>query len=287
MAVEIITGHTGKEHVTAEAAGALHAGVIGTGKYVLAGGNQFAAEIVSNNLIKIKSGELINQGRHMRIPVNSYEEVTIQNGAQGMHRSDLIVMRYKKDTSAQVESAELVVIKGKASSSIQTSVPSYVNGNILSGATQDDFPLYRVSLSGLTITSVTKLFSVSPTIEMLSKRIDDIGKVSTAKLLTEFQCETNMITKTADGMVSLSVYMHTGAIGGNAGTWWTAGTIPEGYRPNSIVYGTGMVCGDGWLNAVPTAFMISNGLLYLYGQNSAATMLVINMAYAVAGSVVA
>ena len=31
MAVEIITGHTGKEHVTAEAAGALHAGVIGTG----------------------------------------------------------------------------------------------------------------------------------------------------------------------------------------------------------------------------------------------------------------
>lgn len=45
MAVEIITGHTGKEHVTAEAAGALHAGVIGTGKYVLTGGNQFAAEI--------------------------------------------------------------------------------------------------------------------------------------------------------------------------------------------------------------------------------------------------
>ena len=174
-----------------------------------------------------------------------------------------------------------MVIKGKASSSIQTSVPSYVNGNILSGATQDDFPLYRVSLSGLTITSVTKLFSVSPTIEMLSKRMDDIGKVSTAKLLTEFQCETNMITKTADGMVSLSVYMHTGAIGGNAGTWWTAGTIPEGYRPNSIV------CGDGWLNAVPTAFMISNGLLYLYGQNSAATMLVINMTYVAMGSVVA
>ncbi|WP_462415780.1 hypothetical protein [Eubacterium ramulus] len=160
MAVEIITGHIGKEHVTAEAAGALHVGIIGSGKYVLTGGNQFAAEIVSNNLIKIKSGELVNQGRHMRIPVNSYEEVTIQNGAQGMHRSDLIVMRYKKDTSLQVESAELVVIKGKASSSIQTSVPSYVNGNILSGATQDDFPLYRVSLNGLTVESVTPLFNV-------------------------------------------------------------------------------------------------------------------------------
>ncbi|MFR5701983.1 MAG: hypothetical protein ACLUD0_08940 [Eubacterium ramulus] len=95
------------------------------------------------NLIKIKSGELVNQGRHIRIPVNSYEEVTIQNGAQGMYRSDLIVMRYKKDTSAQVESAELVVIKGKASSSIQASVPRYVSGNILSGATQDDFPVVQ------------------------------------------------------------------------------------------------------------------------------------------------
>ena len=73
--------------------------------------------------------------------------------------------------------------------------------------------------------------------------MDDIGKVELPGkvILTEFQCETNMITKTADGiMVSLSVYMHTGAIGGNAGTWWTAGTIPEGYRPNSIVYGTGV-----------------------------------------------
>ena len=54
-----------------------------------------------------------------------------------------------------------------------------------------------------------------------------------------------------------------------------------------ISSGTGMVCGDGWLNAVPTAFMISNGLLYLYGQNSAATMLVINMTYVAMGSVVA
>lgn len=158
MAVEIITGHTGKEHVTAEAAGALHAGVIGFGKYVLTGGNQFAAEIVSNNLIKIKSGELVNQGRHMRIQVNSYEEVTIQNGTQGMKRHDLIVMRYKHDTSAQVESAELVVLKGISGTTAYD--PVYTQGNILNGDLQDDFPLYRVSLNGLTVESVTPLFSV-------------------------------------------------------------------------------------------------------------------------------
>lgn len=158
MAVENITGHSGKEHVTAEAAGALHAGIIGSGKYVLTGGNQFAAEVVSNNLIKIKSGELVNQGRHMRIQVNSYEEVTIQNGTQGMKRHDLIVMRYKHDTSAQVESAELVVLKGISGTTAYD--PVYTQGNILNGDLQDDFPLYRVSLNGLTVESVTPLFSV-------------------------------------------------------------------------------------------------------------------------------
>lgn len=165
MAVEIITGHTGTQHLTAEAAGALHAGVIGSGKYVLTGGNQFAAEIVSNNLIKIKSGELVNQGRHMRIPVNSYEEVTIQNGTQGMKRHDLIVMRYKHDTSAQVESAELVVLKGISGTTAYD--PVYTKGDILNGELQDDFPLYRVSLNGLTVESVTPLFSVLvPMVEM-------------------------------------------------------------------------------------------------------------------------
>ena len=59
-------------------------------------GNQFAVEIVSNNLIKVKSGDLVNQGRHMRIDANDYEEVTIQNGAQSVKRNDLIVMRYEK-----------------------------------------------------------------------------------------------------------------------------------------------------------------------------------------------
>lgn len=47
-------------------------------------------EIVSNNLIKIKSGELSTRDGTC-VPAEQLEEVSIQNGAQGMHRSDLIV----------------------------------------------------------------------------------------------------------------------------------------------------------------------------------------------------
>lgn len=166
MGAHIVTGYAGKEHVTSADAGALNAGIVGSGKYVLKTGNQFAAEIVSNNLIKVKSGDLVNQGRHMRIDANDYEEVTIQNGAQSVKRNDLIVMRYKKDTSTLIESAEIVVIKGTTGSTATD--PTYTSGDILSGATQDDFPLYRVSLNGLNIEKVTPLFSTVPNLNELN-----------------------------------------------------------------------------------------------------------------------
>ena len=96
MGIHIVTGYAGKEHVTSADAGSMNAGIVGTGRYVMQTAEQFAAEIVSNNLIKVKSGDLMNQGRHMRIDVNDYEEVTIQNGAQSVFRNDLIVAEIKK-----------------------------------------------------------------------------------------------------------------------------------------------------------------------------------------------
>lgn len=120
----------------------------------------------------------------------------------------------------------------------------------------------------------------------LDEKINKFRTISASELMTEFSCDVNVIEKSANGIVTLSVQMNNGAIGANAGTWWTAGTIPEGYRPTGQVFGTGLVCEPGWVNATPTVFRISDGFLWLYGQNSAATMLVINMTYAVEGSVV-
>lgn len=173
MGIHIVTGYAGKEHVTSADAGSMNAGIVGTGRYVMQTAEQFAAEIVSNNLIKVKSGDLMNQGRHMRIDVNDYEEVTIQNGAQSVFRNDLIVARYKKDPSTLIETTELVVIKGTAGATATD--PTYTSGDILAGATQDDFPLYRVSLNGLNIEKVTPLFSTVPNLNELNTNLNDIG----------------------------------------------------------------------------------------------------------------
>ena len=47
--MEIITGYTGKPHVTAEQDRDVNEGIFDTGSFVLKTGSQLAAELVSNN----------------------------------------------------------------------------------------------------------------------------------------------------------------------------------------------------------------------------------------------
>lgn len=166
----LITGYAGVEHIQASDDGAFNTGIIGSGKYVFNTGNKFEYEIVSNNLIKIKDGDLMNQGRHMNIPAGDVEECVIENGLQGVSRHDLIVMRYQKDVETGIESASLMVIKGTSSTS--PSDPSYVTGNIYDGEVVDDFPLYRVRLNGLNIEGVDCLFEITPSIETLQVELE-------------------------------------------------------------------------------------------------------------------
>lgn len=78
MSTHLVTGRAGRPHVSAEDIGAKDSGVFGAENYVLETGNQFACVIINNNLIRIKDGDLIMQGRHVR--VEGYEEVVIENG---------------------------------------------------------------------------------------------------------------------------------------------------------------------------------------------------------------
>ena len=170
MGAHLITGYAGKEHITSEDQGLFNAGAVGTGKYVLPVGSKFSYQIVTNNLIKIRDGVLVNQGRQINIAVNDYEELEIDNGLQALKRNDLIVMRYQKNTDTGIESASLIVIKGVSG---ETAVdPSYITGNIINGDTADDFPLYRVKVNGLNIEKVEKMYKEIPSIDTLFSNLN-------------------------------------------------------------------------------------------------------------------
>lgn len=157
--VHLVTGYKGEAHVTAADQGAFNAAVFGDGQYVLERGNQLAASATTNNNIRVLDGEIMMQGRHIRINPDEYVDLTINNGAQDMYRNDLIVARYTRTASTGVEDCNLVVIEGAASDSA-ASDPAYTSGDILGGnALQNDMPLYRVSIDGINISAVTKLFT--------------------------------------------------------------------------------------------------------------------------------
>lgn len=168
--MEIITGYTGKPHVTAEQDRDVNEGIFDTGSFVLKTGSQLAAELVSNNEIKVRDGVLVIQGCTAVIKKNTYDSVTIANGSQGMKRIDLIVARYNKNEETKIEEVMLKVIQGTPNAST-AAVPTYKTGDIQSGDLVADMPLYKVTLDGLNVTSVDKMFTVIPTLPELSSNL--------------------------------------------------------------------------------------------------------------------
>lgn len=172
MANYLDTGDTGRA-VSAESDGALFAGIFGNAKYVLGNGSQFKAEVQSNNIVKISDGDAVMYGRHVRIPANDSALVTINNGHSGTNRIDLIVFHYEKDSTGK-ETVDLAVIQGEDSTGTATA-PATIDGDILTGAMQADFPLYRVELNGLNIVSVTAMFDVIGNISQIAKANKDLS----------------------------------------------------------------------------------------------------------------
>ncbi len=172
--MEIITGYVGKPHVTAEQDRDINQGIIGSGSYVLQTGMGMAAEVSSNNEVKIRDGVIIHQGCAASIKKNAYDQLTIMNGSQGMKRIDLIVARYERNNDTRVESMKLIVLQGTPDESSPT-VPKYATGDIQAGDIVADMPMYQVIIDGLNITEVKKVFETAPDISTMKKEISELS----------------------------------------------------------------------------------------------------------------
>jgi len=153
---ELVTGHAGKAHATAEQAAGLNAGILGLDDYVLDVHDKLKITVVSANKVTIGTGELVMQGRH--VSQGTPEDLIVTNGSQGQKRNDLIVCRYAKG-SQSVESAKLVVVRGTPTTGTPTD-PALNTTSPLDGGTTYDMALYRVPLDGITIGTPVPLFNV-------------------------------------------------------------------------------------------------------------------------------
>lgn len=252
--MEIITGYTGKPHVTAEQDRDVNEGIFDTGSFVLKTGSQLAAELVSNNEIKIRDGVLVIQGCTAAIKKNTYDPVTIANGSQGMKRIDLIVARYNKNEETKIEEVTLKVIQGTPNAST-AAVPMYKTGDIQSGDLVADMPLYKVTLDGLNVTSVDKMFTVIPTLPELSSKLKN----------AETTMNNNLKSLLSVKQVTVTNNINVGA--GKDFNYYSKPPTVNGYTPIGVTGYDLVGDWDVWVNITSCYYNSSNDLLYIKGHN--------------------
>lgn len=138
--------------------------------------------------------------------------MTIANGTQGMNRNDIIVRRYKKNESSEIESTEYAVIKGTPNAGAAVD-PEVTTGDIRSGATLHEMALYRVKITGLNITAVEPMFNILKNMASLQKEFAELNSnkkvecfsktvATDTNILVDFSPEVNQIIKNGGKIIS-------------------------------------------------------------------------------------
>ena len=168
--MKIVSGKMGTPHVSSHEFRQIIDGTIGHGSYVLNGDDNLEPELVSNNLLKIKSGMLAHHGNVSS--VKNYDEIELANGTQGVKRIDLIVARYTRNDETKIEDSSWVLIQGTPHASSPV-VPSYEVGDLQEGDLIDDCSFLEVHYDGINVTEVKKLVPVVQSISDLKYKSGD------------------------------------------------------------------------------------------------------------------
>lgn len=155
MALNLVTGYKGRDHITAEQWADFNRGIFGEAA-ILPVGNKMAVSIQTANQITVKDGVAVFDGREVYIGYGESENITIQSGTQGMKRKDIVVVKYTRDEETGVEEVAFEVINGLPSASSATD-PVYQNTDIRTGVFTSQKPFCRVRLNGTAIEGIDML----------------------------------------------------------------------------------------------------------------------------------
>lgn len=152
-----ITNAAKEPHITPLQDSMWHRGIAGADSCVFNFFENFAAEVSSNNSVKIRSGIGMIQGRYFCVEPSTYDEVTITNGTQGEKRIDLIVCRWTVNEEQKIQGGDWVVIQGTPTTGTPAA-PSHTDGDLDAGDLIADMPFYEVTLDGINVTGVAQKF---------------------------------------------------------------------------------------------------------------------------------
>lgn len=148
MTTTLITGKGGTPHITSGDMGAMQAGIIGNGSYLLQGADgKFPAVTMQDaNHALIPVLNLVVEGRYAR--VTEAETATIESGMSGRNRNDLVCLKYTRN-GQNIETAAIAVLKGTPNTGTAAD-PTVPSGSIHSASGTAWIPIARIPISGIT-----------------------------------------------------------------------------------------------------------------------------------------
>lgn len=218
MTTTLITGKGGTPHITSGDMGAMQAGVIGNGSYLLQGSDGTFPTVTMQdaNHALIPVLNLVVEGRYAR--VTEAETTTIESGVSGRNRNDLVCLKYTRN-GQNIETAAIAVLKGtpKTGTAADPTVPS---GSIHSASGTVWIPIARIPISGIT----------PGTPVMLIKQLPPMSKLWDSVTQTLITCQYGKVTGVKAGNVVQILVEWKSAV---TASWDTGnfGVLPAGWRP--------------------------------------------------------
>lgn len=200
--MKIVTGYTGMPHITSNDDQARNQAMFGHGNYILNVGNKLNAILTNATTVTLEDGDGMIQGVHFRIEPGMTEAVSISPGTTGYNRTDLICARYTKEVGTGIEDVSLVVIEGTPSESTAED-PIYVEGDILAGDTLAEFPLWRVTIEGLTPSISREIEPMEHGIEVIDSlfnTVDDMEIIDLGSYSGSSDNHTSHLTQLNPGL---------------------------------------------------------------------------------------
>lgn len=174
--MELVTGHAGTEHISAADIASLVRGLFGDTDCVLQTDDQLECTIIDANTVQVSTGDCLVQGHQCRVDIA--EQLTIESGAVGYRRNDLVVVRYELG-EGNIQSATLAVVKGTATTQATATDPDLTEGDIDGGDLVAEFALWRIPIEGVNVGEPVRIL---PVLKPFLDRASDIdGDISTIR----------------------------------------------------------------------------------------------------------
>lgn len=156
--MKIITGKTGKPHVTSADDRALHrAEWDGDGFLSVSQ----PPVLVNSTTLRVYPCDIMFQGCHARV-TGTYEDLTFPSGETGKKRIDMLVARYTLSEEG-LEDMSLLILTGQSvESSQEPQLPVYETGIIANNVSVADMPLGKIIHDGINVSGPVAIASTFP-----------------------------------------------------------------------------------------------------------------------------